>query len=478
MNKDNNNDNNYYFKGGLNGLLIVCGGIFFYYILFHFDMLSGIVSYVFSIFTPVNAGLAIAYILNPVVRFMEKKMFYPLWNRIKSKKDHKYSKEAIVIRVISVFLTVALFISSIYALVISIFPQLITNLQSVVDRVSVFFLKMDVNESYFGLLKDFPQLEGIIKQYSVNLSQLFYDKILPNIELIISKTSTSLVGSIIAIFKSLMNFIIGLIISVYLLISKENFLAQAKKVIYAFLKRERANNFINNLRYTDRIFGGFISGKCLDSIIIGIICYIGLLILKIPYPLLISVFVGVTNVIPYFGPIIGAIPSAFIVLMVDPKKCLVFVIFVFILQQFDGNILGPKILGGSTGLSSFWVIFSITVFSGFFGVWGMFIGVPAFAVIYAAFRTLINKRLEIKHMPIETDYYVKSDYTWEEEGVTNSGQLFRFARKTFEKLTKETFEEDQNRSSTLTNSSDSSSDMSENVSDNADENDKTAADGK
>ncbi len=430
----------------MNGLLTVCGGIFFYYILFHSDRLSGVISALLSIMTPIIAGLIIAYILNPVMRFLEKRIFYPLWNRIKRKKDHVYSKEKLTIRVISTFLTLLLFIALIYLLAISIIPQLVENIKSVNDRVSRYFLTLDVNVYYSSLLTRFPMLEGILKQSSIDLSQLFYNKILPYFETFISKTSTSLVGSVIAIFKSVLNFIIGLIISIYLLIDKEKFCAQAKKVLYALLKREKANNFINNLRYSDKIFGGFISGKVLDSIIIGILCYIGMLILKLPSPLLISVLVGVTNVIPYFGPFIGAIPSAFIILVYDPKKCLIFLIFVMILQQFDGNILGPKILGDSTGLNSFWVIFSITVFSGLLGWVGMFIGVPLFAVIYAALRTLINKRLEIKHMPVDTEYYITSDYTPEEDGVSNTGQSFRFAQKTFDKVTKETVQEDLDRS--------------------------------
>ena len=441
----------------MNGLLIVCGGIFFYYILFHSDKLTGLISSFFSMMTPISAGLIIAYILNPVMRFIEKKIFFPLWNRIKPKKDHTYSKEAIVIRVISAFLTLILFIAVIYALVISIFPQLIINIQSVLGRIPVYFLNL--NDYYANVLAKYPQLEGMLKQYSIDISQLFYNKVLPYAEEMISKTSTSLLGSIIIIFKSLLNFIIGIIISMYLLIDKEKFIGQSKKVLYAFLKRERANNFINNLRYSDKIFGGFISAKVLDSIIIGILCYIGMLILRLPYPVLIAVLVGVTNVIPYFGPFIGALPSAFIILMIEPRKCLIFLIFVLVLQQFDGNILGPKILGDSTGLTSFWVIFSITVFSGLFGVWGMFIGVPVFAVIYAAIKTLINKRLEIKHMPVETEYYITSDFTLEEDGENNSGQLFRFAKKTFDRVTKETIQEDQVRatstlsSDTLTNSS-------------------------
>ena len=435
----------------MNGLLIVCGGIFFYYLLFHSEKFTALITSFFSILTPIIAGLVIAYILNPVMRFLEFKIFYPLWNRIKPKKDHTYAKEAIIIRLICAFLTLILFIALIYSLVISLMPQLIINIQSILGRIPVYLL--NVNDYYANVLVKYPKLENLLEQYSIDMSQLFYNKVLPYFEELIGKTSTSLLGSIISIFKSLLNFIIGIIISLHLLIDKEKFCAQSKKVLYAFLKRERANNFINNLRYSDKIFGGFISAKCIDSIIIGILCYIGMLIMKLPYPVLIAVVVGITNVIPYFGPFIGAIPSAFFILMVDPKKCLIFLIFVIVLQQFDGNILGPKILGDSTGLNSFWVIFSITVFSGIFGVAGMFIGVPVFAVIYAAFKTLINKRLEIKHMPVETNYYIKSDFTPEEDGVSNTGKSFRFANKTFDKVKKETFEEDQNRANALTNSS-------------------------
>ena len=447
-----NSNNNFYFKIGMNGLLIVCGGIFFYYILFHFDKLTDLISRFFSILTPLIAGLIIAYILNPVMRFLETRISYPLWNRIKPKKDHKYAKEAIIIRVLCAFLTLILFLAVLYLLVIALVPQLITNIQSILSRIPVYLL--NVNDYYANVLIKYPNLESLLTQYSVDMSQWFYNKILPFFEELISKSSTSLLGSIITIFKSLLNFIIGIIISLHLLIDKERFVAQSKKVLYAYLKRERANNFINNLRYSDKIFGGFISAKVIDSIIIGILCYIGMLILRLPYPVLISVVVGITNVIPYFGPFIGALPSAFFILMIDPKKCLIFLIFVLALQQFDGNILGPKILGDSTGLNSFWVIFSITVFSGLFGVVGMFIGVPVFAVIYAAFKTLINTRLEIKHMPIETAYYIKSDFTYEEDGVSNTGKSFRFARKTFDKVTKETYQEDQDRANnTLTNSS-------------------------
>ncbi|MCR5302795.1 MAG: AI-2E family transporter [Lachnospiraceae bacterium] len=443
MTDNRNKNNNFYFKFGINGLLIVCGGIFFYYILFHSDKLSALIGSFFSMLTPIISGLIIAYILNPIMRFLENRVFYPLWNIIKRQKDHKYSKEAIVIRFISAVLTMVLGVSLIYALVIMLIPQLISNIQSLTKRISTYFLNF--NDYYSTFLATYPWLDGFVTQSNIDMSKVFYEKVLPYIETLLSKTSSSVLGSIVAVFKSVLNFIIGIIISMYLLIDKEKFCGQAKKVLYAFLKQERANNFINNLRYSDKIFGGFISGKVIDSIIIGILCYIGMIIMNMPYALLIAVVVGVTNVIPYFGPFIGAIPSAFIILMVNPKKCLIFIIFILILQQFDGNILGPKILGNSTGLNSFWVIFSITVFSGMFGVVGMFIGVPVFAVIYAAFKTLINTRLEIKHMPVNTEFYIKSDYVPEEEDINNSGKSFRFVRKTFDRVTKQTIEEDETR---------------------------------
>lgn len=441
-NASNNKSNNKYFKIGANGLLIVCGGIFFYYILFHSDRLYGLLGTLFTVMTPLISGLVIAYILNPLMRFFENKLFYPLWGKIKPKKI-TYSKEKITIRVISTILTLLLFIALIFALCISLIPQIIVNIQSIINRFPAYIDR--INDHYSTFLREYPRLRALIEQYNVDIYNWFYEKAEPVLEKFISEYSTSLIGSIITIFKNVLNCIIGLIISVYLLVSKEKFIAQGKKVIYALMHEEKANNFINNLRYSDKIFGGFITGKVIDSIIIGIMCYIGVLILKMPYPALIAVVVGITNVIPYFGPFIGAIPSAFIILMVDPKKCLIFIIFILILQQFDGNILGPKILGDSTGLNSFWVIFSITVFSGLLGVLGMFIGVPLFAVIYAAFRTFINQRLEHKQLPVDTQYYISSDFIPErEDKVDNDGKSFRFTKKTFEKIIPEFVKENIN----------------------------------
>ena len=207
----------------------------------------------------------------------------------------------------------------------------------------------------------------------------------------------------------LKNVIVGIIIAIYVLNSKDLFAAQAKKIAYSIFSTEHANLFIKNTRFIHRVFGGFITGKLLDSLIIGMITFVFMSVFDMPYVVLISVIIGVTNFIPFFGPFIGAIPCSFLVLMVSPLKCLYFVIFILILQQFDGNILGPKILGDSTGLSSFWVMFAILIAGGLFGFVGMIIGVPLFAVLYSLITTLVNRSLADKDLPVKTSDYFFMD---------------------------------------------------------------------
>jgi len=202
------------------------------------------------------------------------------------------------------------------------------------------------------------------------------------------------------------------------LASKERFIGQIKKVMYSLFGAKKCNNVLEDLRFVNKTFGGFIGGKLLDSLIIGLLCFACISVMGMPYPVLISVIIGVTNVIPFFGPFLGAIPSALLVLVVDPMQCLYFLIFILLLQQFDGNFLGPLILGDSTGLSSFWVIFVITTFGGLFGVLGMLLGVPVFAVLYAFFKRKINRGLEKRGYPTETLPYVNlKEITKEKEVV-------------------------------------------------------------
>ena len=204
-----------------------------------------------------------------------------------------------------------------------------------------------------------------------------------------------------------LNFIIGIIVMAYVLMSRDHFVGQGKKLLFALCrKRTTCDRILKHLRVINRIFTNFVSGKLLDSLIIGLLCAACLAILRIPYAGLISTIVGITNIIPVFGPFFGAIPSAFLLLLTDPYKCLVFLIFIVILQQVDGNIIGPKILGDSTGLSAFWVLFSLLLFNHLMGFWGMLLGVPLFASFYYLLREFINSRLKKKGLPLATQDYV------------------------------------------------------------------------
>lgn len=239
------------------------------------------------------------------------------------------------------------------------------------------------------------------------------DIVLPHSQSLASGVTHGVVGAV----GFVTNFIIGLIISVYLLNSKDTFLAQIKKLVLASFSEKTAEEIFNGAEYTNRTFGGFISGKIIDSIIIGIICFIVMTIFQWEYALLISCIVGLTNIIPFFGPFIGAIPSVLLLLLVNPWHALYFVIFVLILQQFDGNILGPKILGDSTGLESFWVLFAVLVGGGLFGFIGMVIGIPVFAVIYYYVSRLVNSRLAKKGFSTDLSDYRVDPYRKQPEKI-------------------------------------------------------------
>lgn len=260
------------------------------------------------------------------------------------------------------------------------------------------------------ILKNNPEWQTIVfdylNKYSPKFENFLNVEVLPQMKAILQHLTIGVFGTLIFI----KNLLIGLIISIYLMASKEEFVSQSKMFVYAFFDTERANAIVKAFRFTHRTFGGFIGGKIIDSVIIGILCYIGTSIIGTPYKLLVSAIVGVTNVIPFFGPYLGAIPSAFIILMINPMQCLYFLLFILLLQQFDGNILGPKILGNSTGLSSFMVIVAILLFGGLMGVPGMIIGVPLWAVFVAGIKYLRAHELRKKAMPTDEKVYENMDY--------------------------------------------------------------------
>lgn len=212
-------------------------------------------------------------------------------------------------------------------------------------------------------------------------------------------------------------------------------------MIFAVTSEERAHRFLYGTHYVNKTFGKFINGKLIDSLVIGVLCFIFMSIVNWPYAMLISVIVGVTNIIPFFGPFIGAIPSALLILMVDPLTCLYFLIFILILQQLDGNVIGPKILGGSTGLPSFWIMFAILVGGGMFGFAGMILGIPVFACVYAYTAYSVNKKLDQKGMTTDLGVYKNMDSKFEEEFRENNKQMLNTDKKRKRVAKQETLDE-------------------------------------
>ena len=287
-----------------------------------------------------------------------------------------------------------------------------------------------------GFLKQDSPLAGPLDTFIADASK-YLEEWLRKSVLQQSDFIASITTGVYNVVKSIFNVIIGFIVSVYVLMTKEKFIGQLKKIIYAIFRPRYGNVVMEVVRKADEVFGGFFIGKIIDSLIIGCICFASLAILRMPYVALVSVIVGVTNVIPFFGPYIGAIPSAILIFLVDPMKGIYFIIYIIILQQVDGNVIGPKILGNTTGLSPFWVIFAILLFGGSFGVIGMLFGVPIFAVLYYIIKRVVEHVLRKRQLPEQTKEYIELDTV---DTVTNQVKMKdpekEFAEKAEEKESK------------------------------------------
>ena len=429
---------------GITSFLVVASSICFYYLLFHGDRFLGKINAILVIASPVIYGIILAYLLTPIVNTIEKKLLSPLF----TKSSEMNSTKKKWMRFLSVLMTVIIVILFIYGFFSILIPNVISSVKSISFAFPIYVNNlMHFADKYFEANPDIEALfNQLVSTYSVEIDKYLNNTIIPQMESLLKTVSLSL----ISVLKAMWNLIIGLIISIYVLCSKEIFAGQSKKIIYAIFSTKTANSLIKDFRFISDTFIGFISGKIVDSIIIGIICFIGTILLKIPYALLVSVIVGITNIIPFFGPYLGAIPSAILILMINPIKCITFIIFILILQQVDGNVIGPKILGQSTGLSGFWVIFSITIFGGLFGFLGMIIGVPFFAVVYAMTRRIIDRMLKKRNLPISTSEYMDLDHIDENNENTfiekNNNETKRFFKISFKKKTSQQENESKNNS--------------------------------
>lgn len=376
-----------------------CCCILFFFMIYRYNGFTEFWKKLMHVLQPIIIGLVVAYLLNPVMSFLEKNMLKVLKPRLKSERQAKKVARGLGIAGSLVFL-----VGVIVLLIASIVPSISHSIEGVVSGLPTEITNLSnwIEDITRGDSKLADMTEQILTKGSEYLQNFVDEKLIPQAQTYV----TSIISSGISIVKSLLNVLIGLIVSVYVMASKETFAGQAKKIIYAIFKPVRANVIVETVRKSNEIFGGFISGKVLDSAIIGVLAYIILSIMKMPDTVLIAVIIGVTNVIPFFGPFIGAVPSFIIIVLQNPMQGLYFLIFIVVLQQVDGNIIGPKILGNSTGLSSFWVVFAIMVFGGLWGFLGMLLGVPIMAVIYYVVERSVEYFLRKRSLPEDTVSYV------------------------------------------------------------------------
>ena len=387
-----NKEHKKYMTIGVTAFVAVSLCILLYFLLEHFDKVAEFVNLLTTSAMPIVYGAAIAYVLYPMCNFYER--FIARFFK-KSKNRKNVGK---TVRAISIALSVVTGIGIVSVIVYMIIPELINTVvdtvknietKSIINNITEFVdtylidnesLTKSVMDFVNGHTKDLSEFVGNVKDWGASLGE-------------IAVAISSSAWSIVVVLK---NFIIGIIVAIYILAGRSKLKASLVRFINLVFSSSAAKNVKDELSYANFVMKKFICGKILDSAIIGVICFVAMEILGLEYSLLISVIVGITNVIPFFGPFIGAIPSAFLLLLVNPWQCLIFVIMIIILQQLDGNIIGPRIVGEYIGLSSFWVLFAILIFSGLFGIMGMIIGVPVFAIIYDIIRKVIVRCEERK----------------------------------------------------------------------------------
>ena len=378
-------------------------------LVFKYETFISYLKKLISVFSPIIWGLIIAYLLNPLMMFTEKHL-----SKLVCRKKNRRS----LARTLSILISFIILIGIIVLLVGSIVPELIKSVENIFKSLPSYLnnLRSYLTIKISKLVDKNPDLKSFIADEFDNIQDFLLNimsKYEPVLQDLLAKDGiiASVTDSTWSLVIGLKNCIMGMIISIYLLFSKENFRAQATKVIYAIFPDKAGKKIFSVASRFNYTFVHFLSGKAVDSLIIGVLTFIGMNILRMnSYAVLISCIIGVTNMIPFFGPIIGAVPTGLLILLTDPHKTIVFIVFIFLLQQFDGNILGPKILGNSLGLSTFWIVFSILIGGGLFGFIGMVAFVPLFAVMFGIIKEAINTRLNKKKLPVSTAYYKDIDY--------------------------------------------------------------------
>ena len=419
---------------GMTAFIVIAAGLLFFFVLLRFSNISEFFSKITNVTMPIIYGFVIAFLLNPIMKFIEINLYKALSKTIPNQKITKK-----VCKVFGVFGALFFGVLIIVALLNMLIPELYKSIRDLVidlpgqiQRLTVMINELEVdNQNVHVLLKTAIE-EG---------TEIFQNWVRNDLLDQMNEIMSGLTVGVISLVGTMFDIIVGMIISVYVLYNKDTFSRQAKKVVYAVLPAHRANLLLHITQKSNSIFGGFIIGKLIDSAIIGVLCFFGTSLLKMPYAVLVSVIVGVTNIIPYFGPFIGAIPSAILIILVDPMKGFYFIIFILALQQLDGNYIGPKILGGSTGLSSFWVIFAIMIGGGLYGFMGMLLGVPTFALILYLAKLWLNNKLEKKNLPVGSDWYDELSYVDDNGNYIHSDEHIAAREKESVRVSEEDEEE-------------------------------------
>lgn len=404
-----------YLYWGVTAFLVIVASVAFYLILSDIPKIGAAIGKFVTILSPFIWGLVISYLLCPLTNIYERSVFTPMVEAIAKKtKTKKEGKQKNTAKGLAVLFSMLTLLALITAFIWLIVPQLILSLQSIVSNSTDY-----INTVYAWIEKffaDYPELASSLGLSIGNISESIFkwvEAIIPEISGFVS----NITSGVFSVLKGVYNIVVGMVAAVYVLYNRQAFGAYMKKLAYCIFSVEAAEKVLMGVGFADRVFNGFLSGKILDSAIIGVLCYIGCAILGMPYAVLVAVIVGITNVIPFFGPFIGAIPCFLIIFMVSPIKALIFVVFVFVLQQFDGNFLGPKILGNSVGINGFWIMFSIIVGSGLFGFMGMLLGVPVFVLIYTLISNIVSRKLKRSGLPVENEAYRNMSHIDPETGL-------------------------------------------------------------
>ena len=355
----------------------------------------GVLTALEMILEPLIFGVVIAFLLNPIVRFVDSRLL-PL---LEQKTKWKPALIRNLSRAAGIFVSVVVAVLILYAFFSMLLPQLYESVVGIVDNAETYYTSID--RWVTTILEDNPEIQSYVDTALGKIYDFINNWITTTFLQDVQKLLTTLTSSVVAFVKGFMNFLIGFVASIYILWSKETFQAQSKKIIVALLSPKGADHVFYLGRNIYRVFNGFVIGKIVDSAIIGVITFVAMTILRLDFALLISVFIGITNIIPVFGPFIGAIPSIFILLLVDPIQAVIFGVLILVIQQLDGNVIGPKILGSSIGISALWILFSIVVGGDLFGIVGMVVGVPVFATLYGLAQEFVHYTLDKRGIDAE-----------------------------------------------------------------------------